>query len=345
MDPIIIWIEDSDDDEVQILSSTQIEHQTDRSFEDEQRDVEVTFFYPTDTHVTPRPGFLEGFPVPGAPNYPIPYTVAEKTAFPSRYSSGNSYEKYTNAFARLGLGDPTTDSSSRRSWDAVIASRNLTIRAMNCLILPDQELNKWLRRAEVEQGLRLATRHLSVWVPFGARFWSSPDETFGLKWDGDQREQYDRHNWMILPCNTRPGSEDGCHWQLVIFSKLRKTVYFGDSLGSITSEEANNVAINLRHFLINNGVEDPGVLQVVAMSFPQQRGHWQCGYIVIESARAFVHENGLMNWHKSRLYEGVQSEEEREITLLEHVECWSKIGYLDHEDAGNLAFLAAWNSV
>ncbi|KAI2627968.1 hypothetical protein GGS26DRAFT_127275 [Hypomontagnella submonticulosa] len=332
MDPVTIVTDDSDDDEIRIVSEGRVQHRIDRGFEAEQRKLEVIFFRPSVMHVTPRPGFFERGPVPRAPNPPIDYTISERLTFPSNDVNGDGYEEYTKPFSRLGLSNPMTDSSSRRGWDAVIASRRLTMKATSCLAPHYDPDLKWLTRSEVEQGLRLATWRPKVWVPFGVRLWSSPRETSGLKWDGDQRQQYHSHDWMILPCNTRPGSEDGDHWQLVIFSKKQKRIYFGDSFYIITSKMANNLAINLRHFLINNGIEDPGILQVATMFLPGQRGKWQCGYIVIESARAFVYEDGLTNWQESRLYTGIQGGKYKEIALLENIECWSRIGYRDHHD-------------
>ncbi|KAI1660545.1 hypothetical protein F4813DRAFT_386741 [Daldinia decipiens] len=322
----------SSSDDIQIIGERKVESYIDRRFETLQYNKPVKVVLSTAGYIYPRPGFSEDHLEPQALTAPIQYTEEERSAFPYLFDNNDSYELYANAFSRLGLKNPAEDISSRRDWDAVIASRSLNLRAKICINgLEWAEEDRWLPRSELEQGLRLATLHTDVWVPFGSRFWSSPCDHGSLKWDGDQRNDYYSHGWMILPCNSESGSNEGEHWQLVIYSKQSKTVYYGDSCCSTKTKTANTIAINLRHFLMNNGIDDPGILQAIMIALPLQSGIWQCGYNVIEAARAFVYENGLVNWHDSPLYRGM-SRVDRDYALLENIERWSRIGYRDHHD-------------
>ncbi|KAI2778229.1 hypothetical protein F4815DRAFT_250926 [Daldinia loculata] len=323
---------DSSPDDIQIIGERKVESHIDRSFETLQNNRPARVVFSTAGYIYPRPGLSDDHLEPQALTTPIQYTQEERSAFPSQFDNNDSYELYANAFFRLGLKNPAEDISSRRDWDAVIASRSLNLRANICINGPEWgDEDRWLTRSELEQGLRLATSHPDVWVPFGSRFWSSPFDHGSLKWDGDQRNDYYSHDWMILPCNTESGFSTGEHWQLVIYSKQSKTVYYGDSCRPIKAKTANTIAINLRHFLMNNGIGDPGVLQAIVIVLPLQSGLWQCGYNVIEAARAFVYENGLVNWHDSPLYRGM-SRVDRDYALVENIERWSRIGYRDHHD-------------
>lgn len=335
------------DDDIEITRENTIQHNIDRSFEAEQRTNEVIYLMDTDL-VDLDPPFAPGGPEPVAPFPYIPFTDEERKLFPS-YMYGKSIgniqkrvEPYQKAFARLELGNQSGKSKRviNSEWQNVAYSRDLNLRTSRCIKGNCKDEEKWLTIDELAQGLRLVAADPRVWVPLVSSFTSKlldPGKTYPFSWhdgvSGSQRKAYDSHDWIIIPSNTAEDNKDkdaAMHWQLLIYNKANRTIYFGDSLGT-NDEEANTTAVNFRLLCMQTGIEDPGLIQVVVLPVPKQAGGWQCGYEVIESARAFVRENGLANWHRSSLYNGMNIDEIQR-DFMRNIDRWSRIGYRDHHD-------------
>ncbi|RYP76961.1 hypothetical protein DL770_007135 [Monosporascus sp. CRB-9-2] len=326
-----------DEDGLEVFGDKKVINDFDRRFEAEQRAKDI--FYPPRNRkrIAPRPGLGADHPQPSSALGFIPYTDKERESFPNEYfHNDGDLKPYTEAFKRLNLPKPDRP-RNRSRWYDVAYSRSLSNKARDAL--NGTKSGEWLSRSELEVGLRLATRHPQVWVPPEINFWSSPENTEQLSWSGNHRTAYKSHDFLVIPCNTQPGDKNGMHWQLVIFDKRRKMVYFADSMynpSKAVEEQAdkqvvNEAIINLRHLLIRKGIDDPGVLQGVRMYPRKQPEYWECGYVVIEAARAFVQEDGLLNWQHSKFYRATPVKD-RMRALIRNIERWSRIGYRDHHD-------------
>ncbi|RYP05408.1 hypothetical protein DL764_003833 [Monosporascus ibericus] len=325
-----------DEDGLEVFGDKKVIHDFDRRFEAEQRAKDIIYTPRNRKRIAPRPGLGADHPEPSSALGFLPYTDEERASFPSEYfHTDGDLRPYTEAFKRLNLPKPDRP-RNRSRWYDVAYSRSLNTKALDAVNLHSGE---WLNRSELEVGLRLATRHDQVWVPPEISFWSSPKNTEQLSWSGKQKTAYRSHNFLVIPCNTQPGDKNGVHWQLVIFDKKRKMVYFADSMYNASKEVeeqadkqvVNEAIINLRHLLIRKGIADPGVLQGVRMYPRKQPEYWECGYVVIEAARAFVQEDGLLNWEHSKFYRAIPVKD-RMGALIRNVERWSRIGYRDHHD-------------
>ncbi|RYP08683.1 hypothetical protein DL765_008706 [Monosporascus sp. GIB2] len=326
-----------DEDGLEISGDKKVIHNIDRQFEAEQRAKDIVYPPRNRKRIAPRPGLGADHPQPSSALAFLPYTDEERASFPNEYFyNGGDLKPYTKAFKRLNLSKPDRP-RNRSRWYEVAYSRSLNNKARDAL--NSMKSGEWLSRSELEVGLRLATRHDQVWVPPEINFWSSPQNTEQLSWTGNQKTAYKSHNFLVLPCNTQPGDKNGMHWQLVIFDKERKMVYFADSMYNPSKEVedqadkkvVNEAIINLRHLLIRKGIGDPGVLQGVRMYPRRQPEYWECGYVVIEAARAFVQEDGLLNWEHSQFYRRTPLKD-RTRALIRNIERWSRIGYRDHHD-------------
>ncbi|RYP71055.1 hypothetical protein DL769_004768 [Monosporascus sp. CRB-8-3] len=326
-----------DEEGLEVSGDKKVINNFDRRFEAEQRAKDIIYPPRDRKRIAPRPGLGADQPQPSSALGFLPYTDKERASFPSEYfHKDGDLKPYTKAFKRLNL--PKPDKSRNRSrWYDVAYSRSLNNKARDAL--NSTKSGEWLNRSELEVGLRLATRHDQVWVPPEINFWSSPENTEQLSWSGNQKTAYKSHNFLVIPCNTQPGDKNGMHWQLVIFDKKRKMVYFADSMYNPSKEVeeqadkqvVNEAIINLRHLLIRKGIGDPGVLQGVRMYPRKQPEYWECGYVVIEAARAFVQEDGLLNWQYSKFYRAIPVKD-RMKALIRNIERWSRIGYRDHYD-------------
>ncbi|RYO76832.1 hypothetical protein DL766_001879 [Monosporascus sp. MC13-8B] len=326
-----------DDDGLEISGDQKVTHNFDRQFEAEQRAKDIVYPPRNRKRIAPRPGLGADHPQPSSALGFLPYTDEERASFPNEYLyNGGDLKPYTKAFKRLNLPKPDRP-RNRSRWYEVAYSRSLNNKARDAL--NSMRSAEWLNRSELEVGLRLATRHDQVWVPPEINFWSRPQNTEQLSWSGNQKAAYKSHNFLVIPCNTQPGDKNGMHWQLVIFDKKRKMVYFADSMYNPSKEVedradkqvVNEAIINLRHLLIQKGIGDPGVLQGVRMYPRRQPEYWECGYVVIEAARAFVQEDGLLNWQHSKFYRRTPVKD-RMRALIRNIERWSRIGYRDHND-------------
>ncbi|RYP63341.1 hypothetical protein DL771_009326 [Monosporascus sp. 5C6A] len=326
-----------DEDGLEVSGEQKVIYNFDRRFEAEQRAKDIIYPPRDRKRIAPRPGLGADHPQPSSALGFLPYTDEERDSFPNEYFHNDAdLKQYTKAFKRLNL--PKPDKPRNRSrWYDVAYSRSLNNKARDAL--NSTKSGEWLSRSELEVGLRLATRHDQVWVPPEINFWSSPMNTEQLSWSGNQKAAYRSHNFLVIPCNTQPGDKNGLHWQLVIFDKKRKMVYFADSMydpSKKVEEQAdkqvvNEAIINLRHLLIRKDIGDPGVLQGVRMYPRKQPEYWECGYVVIEAARAFVQEDGLLNWQYSKFYRKVPVKD-RTRAMIRNIERWSRIGYRDHHD-------------
>ncbi|RYP40018.1 hypothetical protein DL767_001952 [Monosporascus sp. MG133] len=326
-----------DEDGLEVSGDKKVTNNFDRRFEAEQRTKDIIYPPRNRKRIAPHPGLGADHPQPSSALGFLPYTDKERESFPNEYfHKDGDLKPYTKAFKRLNLPKPDRP-RNRSRWYDVAYSRSLNNKARDAL--NSMKGSEWLNRSELEVGLRLATRHDQVWVPPEINFWSSPKNTEQLSWSGNQKAAYKSHNFLVIPCNTQPGDENGMHWQLVIFDKKRKMVYFADSMYNPSKEVeeqadkqvVNEAIINLRHLLIRKGIGDPGVLQGVRMYPGKQPEYWECGYVVIEAARAFVQEDGLLNWQHSKLYRAIPVKD-RMRALIRNIERWSRIGYRDHHD-------------
>ncbi|RYP48267.1 hypothetical protein DL768_005820 [Monosporascus sp. mg162] len=326
-----------DEDGLEVFGDKKVTNNFDRRFEAEQRAKDILYPPRNRKRIAPRPGLGADHPQPSSASGFLPYTDEERESFPTEYFHGDGdLEPYTKAFKRLNIPKPDRP-RNRSRWYEVAYSRSLNNKARDAL--NSKKSGEWLNRSELEVGLRLATRHDQVWVPPEINFWSSPKNTEQLSWSGSQKAAYKSHNFLVIPCNTQPGDENGMHWQLVIFDKKRKMVYFADSMYNPSKkveeqgdkQVVNEAIINLRHLLIRKGIGDPGVLQGVRMYPRRQPEYWECGYVVIEAARAFVQEDGLLNWQHSKFYRATPVRD-RMRALIRNIERWSRIGYRDHHD-------------
>ncbi|KAI1098216.1 hypothetical protein F4804DRAFT_350672 [Jackrogersella minutella] len=168
--------------------------------------------------------------------------------------------------------------------------------------------NLFLGSEEIEVGLRLAVDRTSAWVPTGDLMSARAPETYvPRRMFSRDRESLDKHQFLVLPVH------GGClqHWGLVIYDHRAKMA-------------------NLCKFLECNGMDNKHVTFTQA-SIPDQSMLMSCGWIAIESARAFMHEDGLQNWSESTLYQEIardgdtELEAKRELALIKNWASWAAI--------------------
>ncbi|KAI0890746.1 uncharacterized protein GGS22DRAFT_194637 [Annulohypoxylon maeteangense] len=141
---------------------------------------------------------------------------------------------------------------------------------------PDVIADLYLGSEEVEIGLRMAVAETGAWVPTGdlltddAPAFYAPRPMFSK-----DRAAVTDYRYMVFPVHSGRLN----HWTLLVY---------------------DNSTPNFLSFLDRNRINAQGVT-FHPKEIPDQVGRVSCGWICLESARAYLHE-GLDDWTKSTLY-------------------------------------------
>ncbi|KAI3326488.1 hypothetical protein HD806DRAFT_409474 [Xylariaceae sp. AK1471] len=187
----------------------------------------------------------------------------------------------------------------------------------------------------VEQGIKIAIRGFEKFALFldDSYISTAPEPT--LAFPPTQHEEFERTRFSIWPWNTTapfdPIAGRGRHWGLIVFDKENATGYYFDSLpGDEYGYTRRRIAIeaNFRRFLQDAGIL-PDIFGFSIVNAPRQVRWFTSGIHVIESVRAFFHEQRLENWHQSLLYIAHQrknqlaTDSERECQMIRYWSYWS----------------------
>ncbi|KAI0971902.1 hypothetical protein F4678DRAFT_430464 [Xylaria arbuscula] len=118
-------------------------------------------------------------------------------------------------------------------------------------------------------------------------------------------------------------ADDTCHWTLLIYDHQLRTAMVWDSFKLGSEQRLKNT---MRNFLC--------LLHLAGLNIhikwrhgqgPSQCQNWTCGWHVLESARAYLLETGLLDFRHSVLYSGTKDNLERETQIIRNWRDWAGI--------------------
>ncbi|RYC54722.1 hypothetical protein CHU98_g11490 [Xylaria longipes] len=146
--------------------------------------------------------------------------------------------------------------------------------------------------------------------------------------------------FIVLPVHTTEPYE---HWSLVIYHKpTMRAVYFDSIQDSVRERQ---VCCNLAYLLHKSSIARVQTWRRGENS--TQRSGWGCGFYVIESARAFMNEEGLLNFWASSIYPHNEQNRRSRQHLLKNLAIWARLrlGAAQGEDVAALGQAMSETSV
>lgn len=117
---------------------------------------------------------------------------------------------------------------------------------------------------------------------------------------------------------------DASHWTAVLHHLASGTTYVfepGPRPPATRWGAHLELRINFNRLLLQWGLAPTS--SYVVMGGEPQLGTWQCGYILILQFLSFLHSDGLLQWDKSDLYQGLQTAQAREAYGMRKIADWA----------------------
>ncbi|KAI1205279.1 uncharacterized protein F4807DRAFT_471135 [Annulohypoxylon truncatum] len=212
-------------------------------------------------------------------------------------------EKWKKEFTKLNF----KFRNRRHAFDVAYAFNlaEVSRRALVQKTTPDIA-DLYLGSEEIEIGLRIAVAATGAWVPTGDLLTDDePALYLPRRMFSKDRAAVDSHQYIVFPVH---GGRLH-HWSLLIYDRFTHTA-------------------NLRGFLERNEMDIQGLV-IHHKPIPAQVSKVSCGWICLESARAFMHEQ-LEDWTKSVLYRDLPDTKrnlQRERAAVKNWEIWGAVSW------------------
>ncbi|KAI0864506.1 hypothetical protein F4860DRAFT_510835 [Xylaria cubensis] len=119
-------------------------------------------------------------------------------------------------------------------------------------------------------------------------------------------------------------AKDPAHWGLLIYDQHTNIGIVWDSYIPNAEAREDRVRVNFTYMLHMTPNMPSTNIRWLRGAGPEQQLAWTCGYHVMESARAFLHESGLLDWSRSSLYQGIEDKKQQETNMLRNWASWSR---------------------
>ncbi|XDG07265.1 hypothetical protein ABKA04_006880 [Annulohypoxylon sp. FPYF3050] len=239
-------------------------------------------------------------------NQPYMADLRYDDKLPARYTNRSGgfdkwFEKWKDDFTKAGFQFHNREHTFETAYKynlSEVSRRALANTVPNQLVRMEDIC---LKSDEIEVGLRMATDGADAWVPLGDLM---TDDDPGLykprKMCSKDRAGVAEHKYTVFP--------DGFRWK--------------------KGQRQQNLEKNFRSFLEFNGMNAEGI-QIEPLPFPIQRNKYSCGWIALESARAWARE-GKTDWTDSKLYDAYYSTVQpfaRERAAMRNWSLWAAVSW------------------